>query len=148
MPQSLAKLYVHLVFSTKDRRNLIPQDSKDELHAYIAGILSNLGSHAVVMNSMPDHIHILFNLSRSVTVAKAVATVKSSSSLWMQEQGHSWYGWQAGYGAFSVSESQLGVVSNYINQQEEHHKKISFQDELRQLLQRHRLDYDENYLWD
>lgn len=148
MPQSLSAVYVHLVFSTKERRALIPQESKAELHAYIAKTLSNHGCHAIAMNSMPDHIHILYNLSRSMTMAKVTQEVKTGSSRWLKQQGGLWYGWQSGYGSFSVSESLLGQVSNYINSQEEHHKKLSFQDEFRKLLIKHRIEYDENYVWD
>ncbi len=148
MPQSLSSVYVHLVFSTKERRSLIPEESKEELHAYIAKILSSHSCHAIVMNSMPDHIHILYNLSRSTPMAKVAQEVKSASSRWLKNQEGAWHGWQSGYGAFSVSESLLGQVSNYINNQEEHHKKISFQDEFRTLLRKHRIDFDESYVWD
>ncbi len=148
MPQSLSKLYLHLVFSTKERKGLIPKEKKEELHGYIAGILANHNCHAVAINSMPDHIHLLFNLSRTITVAKIVEQVKSSSTHWLNDQGIRWERWQAGYGVFSVSESQLGIVSNYINQQEKHHKTISFQDELRQLFYKHRIEFDERYVWD
>ncbi len=148
MPQSLSKVYIHLVFSTKERRFLIAPEHKDALHAYIAGILNNLGSQAVVINSMPDHIHILFNLSRTVTIAKVVEEVKTSSSHWMKAKVQCWYGWQGGYASFSVSESQIGTVTRYITKQEEHHQKLSFKEELRALLKKHRLDFDERYLWD
>lgn len=146
MPQSLSKLYVHLVFSTKERRALI--QNKEELHAYIVGILANLRSNAIIINSMPDHIHILFKLSRTVTVADVVAAIKSGSTNWMKPEGIAWEGWQSGYGAFSVSESQLDIVRKYIERQEEHHAVMSFQDELRELYKKHRIDFDEKYVWD
>ena len=148
MPQSLSQVYVHLIFSTKERRPLLPVAEKGTLHAYIAGILSNIGCHAVEINSIPDHIHILYNLARTKTMAQVVEAVKSSSSHWIKNQGKVWHGWQGGYSSFSVSESVLETVSSYIKNQEEHHKKHSFNEELIILLRKHRTKYDEQYLWD
>ena len=148
MPQSLSAVYVHLVFSTKERRTHISKDLKEELHAYIAKTLSNNGCHAITINSMPDHIHILYDLSRSLTMAKVAQEVKTGSSRWLKNQNAEWGGWQLGYGSFSVSESLLGQVSRYIKRQEEHHQKMSFQEEFRTLLRKHRIEFDENYVWD
>ena len=148
MPQSLAKLYTHLVFSTKNRESIIDPIDKEELHAYMAGILNELKSNAVIINSMPDHVHLLFNLSRTVTVAKVVEDIKSSSSKWMKNRNKHWESWQSGYGAFSVSESQLRIVSNYIRNQEEHHKDLTYKQEFRKLLTKHRIEFDERYVWD
>ena len=108
MPQSLSAVYVHLVFPTKERSAIIPKELKVELHAYIAKTLSNHGCHSIVINSMPDHVHILYDLSRSMAMAKVAQEVKTSSSRWLKNQGGMWYGWQLGYGSFSVSESLLG----------------------------------------
>ncbi len=148
MAQSLSKLYVHLVFSTKDRRDLIQKDLKNELHSYVAGILLNHDSHAININSVSDHIHILFNLSRTQTLSKIVGTIKTSTTCLIKEKGLTWCGWQSGYGAFSVSESQLQIVNNYISNQEKHHQTLSFQDELRELLRKHNIEFDEKYVWD
>ena len=148
MPQSFATLYTHLVFSTKDRRPLIEPHLKDELHSYMAVVLQNMDCHAIIINSMPDHIHILLNLSRTVTVAKAAETVKANSSKWLKTKTNSWLGWQSGYGAFSVSNSRLGAVSKYIRNQEKHHAKASFKEEFIKFLDENGIDYDEHYLWD
>ena len=147
MAQSFSKIYLHLVFSTKDRRKIIPKDRKEDLHAYLAGILNNLNSHALEINSMPDHVHILFNLSKTLSASKLVEQLKSSSSHWIKEQGILWDGWQNAYGIFSVSESQLEVVQNYIQNQEAHHQTLSYEDELRKLLRKHRVEFDEVNLW-
>ena len=147
MPQSFATLYTHLVFSTKDRLPLIEPDFKEEIHSYIATVLKNMNCTAVIINSMPDHIHILFNLSRTQSVAKVAEKVKSSSSGWFKTKVNTWYGWQSGYGAFSVSHSRLGAVSNYIRNQEKHHQKKSFKEEFIEFLTENNIDYDERYLW-
>jgi REP element-mobilizing transposase RayT len=150
MPQSLANLLVHLIFSTKDRRPLIRDDVREHLHAYIVGILENQQSPSLQISSVEDHLHILFVLSKNLPLAKVVQEVKQSSSKWIKSQGE-WYadfGWQNGYAAFSVSESQRDVVREYIRSQREHHAKVSFQDELRQFFRRHGVDYDERYVWD
>lgn len=130
MPQSLARIHVHLVFSTKNRYPFLLDTIRAALHAYIAVVLKNLGCPAIVINSVEDHIHILFNLSRTVTMSKVVEDVKKSSSKWIKTQGPglSRFSWQAGYGAFSVSESQVDRVRAYINRQREHHTKVAFKD--------------------
>jgi putative transposase len=150
MPQSLANVLVHLIFSTKDRRPLIRDDVRERLHAYIVGILENQQSLSLETNSVENHAHILFVLSKNVALAKVVQEVKQSSSKWIKDQGHDYsgFGWQNGYAAFSVSQSQREVVRDYIRNQREHHAKVSFQDELRQFFKRHGVDYDERYVWD
>jgi putative transposase len=150
MPQSLARLCIHLVFSTKDRVPILTDDIRPPLHAYMATVLKNVGSPALLINSVEDHVHILFDLGRTVTVAKAVEDVKKSSSKWIKTQGDAFAGfaWQAGYGAFSVSESNVEAVRQYIANQKEHHSKKSFQDEYRAFLTKHKVTYDERYIWD
>lgn len=150
MPQSLANLYVHLIFSTKERHPFLTKEIRPELHAYMATVLAELKSPAILINSVADHIHILFNMSRTVTLAKAVEEVKKSSSKWIKTKGAEFqkFSWQAGYGAFSVSESNTGAVANYIRNQEEHHRTKSFQDEFREFLKKNKIDYDERYVWD
>lgn len=149
MSQSLSKILIHLVFSTKNRANLIRPEDSAALHGYISGILNNLKSPALQIGGCADHIHILFVLSRTITVSDLVEEVKKSSSKWMKaERGVKEFQWQSGYGAFSVSQSAEEDVKNYIVSQEEHHKELSFQDELRKLLEKYRVGYDERYLWD
>jgi REP element-mobilizing transposase RayT len=150
MPQSLASLHIHLVFSTKNREPLITDDVRSHLHAYMATVLQNLGATPVLINSIEDHIHLLFDLGRTTSVSKAVEDVKKSSSKWIKTQGAEFAGfaWQAGYGAFAVSESNVESVRIYIANQREHHRKKTFQDEYRQFLERHRIPFDEKYVWD
>jgi REP element-mobilizing transposase RayT len=150
MSQSLAKILIHVTFSTKERRPLIRDQERDKLHAYVIGILENLKSPSLQMNSVTDHVHILFSLAKTQTLSYVVGELKESSSAWIKTQ-HAWYRdfyWQGGYAAFSVSESQAETVCRYIRNQPEHHKKVSFQDELRALFERHKVAYDERYVWD
>ena len=150
MPQSLARLHVHLIFSTKHRERFITNAVRDSLHAYMATVLQNLGCAPVLINSVEDHVHILFELARTVSVSQAVEDVKKSSSKWIKTQGNEFAGfaWQAGYGAFAVSESNVPVVRNYIAGQQEHHRVKSFQEEYRAFLERHGVAFDERYVWD
>ena len=150
MPQSLARLHVHLIFSTKRRTGTLHDQVRKPLHAYMATVLHNLGCPPLTMNSVQDHIHILFQLSRTVPLSKAVEDVKKSSSKWIKGHGAEFteFAWQAGYGAFAVSESNLQSVHEYIVRQQEHHQKLSFQDEYRSFLKRHNVTYDEKYVWD
>ena len=150
MPQSLANVHTHLVFSTKNRHPWLTDDVRPALHAYMATVLANLNSPAKIINSVEDHVHILFNLHRTLALSKAVEQVKSSSSKWIKSQSPTLekFSWQSGYGAFSVSESNLPEVSHYISQQREHHRTKSFQEEYLAFLQRHNMDYDEQYIWD
>ena len=150
MPQSLANILVHLVFSTKERRRFIRDDVRERLHAYIVGILENQQSPSLITNSVADHIHILFALSKNLSLAKVVQEVKQGSSKWIKEQDGDYrsFAWQNGYAAFSVSESQRDVVSEYVRKQAEHHAKVSFEDELRQFFDKHGVQYDERYVWD
>jgi REP element-mobilizing transposase RayT len=150
MPQSLARLHVHLIFSTKNREPVLRDAVRDPLHRYMAEVLKNLGCPAMLINSVEDHVHILFELGRTVSVSKAVEDVKKHSSKWIKTQGREFdqFAWQAGYGAFAVSESNVGVVQEYIARQQEHHRKKSFQEEYRNFLNRHCLTFDERYVWD
>jgi putative transposase len=150
MPQSLACLHVHLIFSTKHRDPILHDAVRESLHAYMSGVLQKLGCPPVLINSTEDHVHILFDLARTVTVSEAVEDVKKSSSKWLKTQGAEFAGfaWQAGYGAFAVSESNVSVVRDYIAGQKEHHQQKSFQDEYRTFLKRHGVAFDERYVWD
>ena len=150
MPQSLARNHVHLVFSTKDRHPTLTDPIRVELHSYMAAVMANIDCPVTLINSVTDHVHILCNLHRTVPLAKAVEEVKKSSSKWIKTKSPMLgkFAWQAGYGAFSVSESNLGAVANYIAMQEEHHRKNSFQDEYREFMKKHKVEWDERYVWD
>jgi putative transposase len=150
MPQSLACLYAHLVFSTKNRESFIVPDLAPRLYAYIGGILRETGSVLIESGGMPDHIHLLVSLGRQASVADTVRTVKSNSSRWVHETfaTRAAFAWQNGYGAFTVSYSNMEAVREYIRGQEEHHKVRTFQDEFREFLRRHAIEWDERYVWD
>ena len=149
MPQSLSNVLVHLVFSTKNREPFISKDIRSRLHGYIVGILNHLKSPSFQTGGVEDHIHILFTLNRTTTIAEIVEEVKKSSSKWMKSDACvAEFAWQAGYGAFSIGESQVETVVRYIQNQEEHHRKITFQEEYRKFLERYNVTYDEKYVWD
>jgi len=148
MPQSLAKLLVHLIYSTKHRERTIQDTVRPHLHAYLVGILDNLKCPSLQTGGTDDHVHILFSLGRTISLSDVVEEVKKGSSKWMKTQGVPTFTWQAGYGAFSVGESQAAAVVRYIQRQEEHHRHLSFQDEFRQFLEKYRVAYDERYVWD
>lgn len=150
MPQSLSKLHIHLIFSTKKRQPLISDAIRGSLHNYMAVVLQNLGCPPVLINSVNDHVHILFELARTVTVSKVVEDVKKASSKWIitQDPCFSKFAWQAGYGAFAVSLSNVKAVRDYIADQKAHHQIRTFEEEYRAFLERHELTYDEQYVWD
>jgi len=150
MPQSLARLHIHLVFSTKNRERIITDDVRSALHAYMATVLQNLACAPVLINSVEDHAHLLFDLARTISISQAVEDVKKSSSKWIKTQGPEFAGfaWQAGYGAFAVSESNVETVRAYIANQREHHRTKTFQEEYRAFLERHNVAFDERYVWD
>lgn len=150
MAQSLAKIAVHIVFSTKNREPIIPPEIRGRFSAYIVGILSQAGSPSIQTNCVSDHVHILCCLARTRTLADVVEEVKVGASKWAKTQAPELraFHWQSGYGAFSVSQSNIEAVREYIRRQEARHKNVSFQDELRELLRRHELEFDEQYLWE
>ena len=151
MPQSLANVLVHIVFSTKERRAMLQNpELRDEMHRYLAGISTNLECSSVIVGGATDHVHLLANQSRTIALAEWVKELKRASSLWAKKRSPQWnlFQWQAGYGAFSVSQSQKNRVQEYICSQENHHRRLSFQDELRQLLAKHKIVFDERYVWD
>jgi putative transposase len=150
MSQSLAKIYIHLIFSTKNRERSIPYDIGVELHGYMGGILNGLGCSPIEINTEPDHAHLLFVMARTESISDVVGQMKKSANDWLRNrdpQFKSFY-WQGGYGAFSVSQSAVGEVRQYIRNQREHHKKVSFQDEYRAFLKRYEIEFDEQYVWD
>jgi len=151
MAQSLGKILVHVVFSTKERRPFLNDKSlREELHHYIGGILTNLDCQPIIVGGTEDHVHILCVLSRTANAAEVIKEVKRGSSLWIKSKSSalSDFAWQSGYGVFSIGFSQVEPVRSYIAVQEEHHRRTSFQDEFRSLLNRYEIEFDERYLWD
>jgi putative transposase len=150
MPQSLSSLLVHLIYSTKDRYPFIIPEIESELHAYTSTILRELDCPALAMNGTEDHVHILFRLSRTRTVAEIVEEIKTSTSKWIKTKGGllTKFYWQNGYGAFSIGESGVKALKEYIANQKEHHRKKTFQDEFRAFLHKYLIEYDERYVWD
>jgi REP element-mobilizing transposase RayT len=150
MGQSLAKNLIHLIFSTKHRAPLLAADLRPDLHAYLGGILREWHSPALRVGGVEDHVHILFQLSKNHALARVVEEVKKGSSKWIKTKAAELRGfhWQNGYGAFSVSPSNVPAVDRYIANQEEHHRRLTFQDEFRGFLKRHGVEYDERYVWD
>ena len=151
MPQSLAKLWVHLIFSTKDRYPfLIDKSLRRDTHAYLATVLRSHDCETAIVGGIENHVHALFSLSRNYSIADIVKEIKITSSPWIKEKSPSQkkFHWQSGYGAFSVSQSHLKQVIDYIECQEEHHRRVTFQDEYRAFLKRYGVEYDERYVWD
>jgi putative transposase len=150
MPQSLASILVHLIYSTKNREPLITPEIEPELFAYQSKVLQEMKSPAILINGTEDHIHALFRLGRTVALCDVVEEVKKSSSRWIKTKGRAFadFQWQAGYGAFSLGESGLPAAKLYVQKQKEHHRKQSFQDEFRAFLRKYEIEFDERYVWD
>jgi len=150
MPQSLARLLIHVIFSTKNRAPLLLPEVRPAVHQYLGTVLRDYDCPTVRIGGVEDHVHLFFGLSRTLSIAKAVEIIKTTSSKWIKLQAPNLaeFHWQNGYGAFSVSPSQMEAVIRYIENQEAHHREISFQDEMRGLLHRHGVEYDERYAWD
>jgi len=151
MPQSLSAVYIHLTFSTKERRPwLRDKTTRDALHAYLGGISKTLECPPLIIGGVEDHVHLLCRFGRTITQAEWVKELKRVSNGWLKEQGRNYadFEWQGGYADFSVSQSNLEQVKQYIASQEEHHRQITFQDELRALLRKHEIEFDERYVWD
>ena len=151
MSQSLAKILVHTVFSTKDRRPYLRERPlRADLHNYLGGILNRLECQPLIIGGVEDHVHALFVLGRTCAPAEVVKEIKRGSSLWVKQvHGDQLdFAWQNGYGMFSIGYSQLEQVRDYISHQEKHHLRLSFQDEFRLFLKRYAVAYDERYVWD
>ena len=148
MPQSLAQILVHYVFSTKNRARWIDDDVRDNLHGYIGGIVDNLSGTLLKAGSVEDHIHLLIAHPRTCSPAQMVEAVKTGSSKWIKTEGVPNFYWQDGYGAFSISPSHRAALENYIANQREHHRKVTFEDEYRALLKKYGIAFDERYVWD
>ena len=138
---------IHIVFSTKKRRKMIPRDMKERFWSYIAGICKHEKIFVHSIGGMEDHIHLLLQIPPTMALAKAVSTVKSNSSRWMKQEIKD-FAWQEGYGGFAVSKSKVPVVMRYIRNQEQHHKKMTFEQEFRALLEKHGIEFDPKYMFD
>ncbi len=148
MPQSLSCLLVHAVFSTKNRQPfLVDPGFRNEVQCYIGGVSKKLDCPPIVVGGAEDHVHALVRWSRTIPVADWMKEVKRVSSIFCKARLPE-FAWQGGYGAFSVDPSSLDRVAAYIRNQEEHHRKVSFQDELRQIMREHGVEWDERYVWD
>ncbi|MCC6794656.1 MAG: IS200/IS605 family transposase [Candidatus Hydrogenedentes bacterium] len=151
MPQSFSCLLVHATWSTKDRRPILSDsDLRVRMHEYLGGASNTLGCQPVIVGGVEDHVHVLAHIARTISVSDWIKEIKRVSSIWVKDidKSKDKFQWQAGYGVFSVSFSSMDKVKNYIAGQEEHHKKQTFQDELRQLLRKHEIEWDERYIWD
>jgi putative transposase len=150
MPQSLSRVILHIVFSTKNREPWLDPEVRARLHAYLATVCRDLGSEFVRVGGMTDHIHLVATLPRTVSQAQMIEQMKTASSKWIKAVDPRYRGffWQRGYGAFSVSPSQLDAVVEYVERQPEHHRTQMFQEEYRELLHKHGIDFDERYVWD
>ncbi|WP_371742973.1 transposase [Lentimicrobium sp. S6] len=142
-------MYVHAIFGTTGRVNTIKPEIEEKLHSYMAGIFKNMNSPAIKKNSVPDHIHILFKLSKNHALAKVMEEVKKSTSKWMKEHGIIKFTWQIGYGAFSIQYNKVEIVISYIENQKEHHKETCFKQEFEKLIKENQMvDYNSNFFWD
>ncbi len=150
MPQSLAQLYTHIIFSTKNHVPYIGNDVELELHAYIGDTIKRLGGFPIKINNTEDHIHILASQPRTVSISKLLEDIKRNSSRWIKTKGTRYekFGWQDGYCALSVSPSIKDKTIAYIENQKEHHRKMTFKEELLLFLKEYGVEYDERYLWD
>jgi putative transposase len=151
MPQSLANMIVHLVFSTKDREPRFAEAERmNSMHAYLGGISAKLECPTICIGGVADHVHILARMSRTISLAEWVKELKRASTVWMQEEWPEFatFHWQAGYGAFSVSQSNTDAVVEYVRNQAEHHRTKTFQEEYRAMMRRHGIEWDERYVWD
>jgi REP element-mobilizing transposase RayT len=150
MAQSLAQILLHLVFSTKHREPLLEPPVRPQLSSYIGGIVRLHRGTLLCAGSAADHIHLLLVQPRTCSPAELVQEIKTGSSKWLKTHGarYSSFHWQNGYGVFSVSASHRSAVAAYLEQQEEHHRIVSFQEEYRELLRKNGIQYDERYVWD
>ena len=150
MPQSLSMVIVHLVFSTKDRLPLISSTVREGLHAYMSTVARNLDCECLRVGGTEDHVHVVVNLGRSVSIAQLVEALKTTSSKWMKGQSPLFkgFGWQRGYGIFSVGPQDRPALFEYVDNQPEHHRTRTFQDEVRAFFNKYGVEYDERYLWD
>jgi REP element-mobilizing transposase RayT len=150
MAHTFTNLLTHVIFSTKDRASYIDAELKPELLAYLGGMIREVGGKAYAINGTTDHVHLFINLSPAIALSDAMRAVKANSSRWVSEKwlSRKSFGWQIGYGAFSVSKSNVSEVVKYIRNQESHHRKVTFQEEFIAFLKKHEIGYDERYIWE
>ena len=148
MSHTSGNILLHLIFSTLGRRPLIKPDFRVRLFAYLGGIIREMDGTALIVNGTADHVHMLTRIRPAQSSAQIVRVVKANSSRWVREKWSREFGWQTGYGVFSVSESNVAEVMKYIAEQEEHHRKHSFQEEFVAFLKKNNVAYDERYIWD
>ena len=150
MTQSFACIYVHLIFSTKDRTDWIREDWENELHRYFAGTLRNQGNKLIEAGGTPNHVHLLFSIAKQSSMSNIVRDLKANSSSWVHRELPECRGfaWQAGYAAFSVSYSSIADVQAYVREQKEHHRTRTFQEEFLAFLEKHHIEYDPKYVFD
>ncbi len=150
MSQSLASILVHLVFSTKDRQAWLDDDARVDLHAYVGGVVARCEGTLLKAGSVSDHVHLLLAHPRTCAPARLVQEIKTASSRWLKARGRAYagFGWQGGYGIFSISPGHRCRLETYLDRQAEHHREIGFQEEFRKLLVKNRVPFDERYVWD
>ena len=150
MPHSFTNCLIHYVFSTKHRRKLITPELRERLWPYLGGIARENGMKALAIGGVPDHIHMLVSLPSTLAIAKAIQLIKGGSSKWVHDTfpAHRDFGWQEGYGAFSIGVSGVPDTIAYINDQEKHHREQTFEAEFMAFLKKHGIEYDERYIWD
>lgn len=150
MPQSLAFNLVHLIFSTKDRRPLLRQDLRTDLYGYLATVARGAGCDSFRIGGVADHVHFALRMHPDRSLSRLVGELKTSSSRWLKTQGPELakFSWQRGYGAFSVSPADAGALLRYIDAQDAHHRRRSFQDEMRAFFLKYHVVFDERYVWD
>jgi len=148
MAHTSGNILLHFIFSTLERRRMIRPEFRDDLFAYLGGIVRGLNGTALAVNGMPDHVHMLLRVRPSQSAAEIARVTKTNSSRWVREKWAPHFAWQTGYGVFSVSESSVPAVTTYIARQKENHRKISFQEEFVAFLKKNRIEYDERYIWD
>ncbi len=148
MSQTASNLVIHMIFSTKARQSLLTPEIRDDVFAYLGGVIREMHGTALIVGGMADHIHMLFRIRPVQAVAEIARVVKANSSRWLRKKGNAHFSWQNGYGAFSVSESNVPAVTRYIATQEEHHKKLTFQQEFIAFLKKNKVAYDERYIWE
>ena len=150
MPQSLVKMLAHIIFSTKNRANLITPEIEPDLFAYMHGIIENNKSKLLLANGTSDHVHMLVSLGRTISISEVIGDIKRDSSKWVKRQGKEFrdFYWQEGYGAFSVGQTQIKEIMKYIAKQKEHHIRRTFKTEYRYFLKKYEIEYDERYVWD
>ena len=144
---SYTNLLYHIVYATKERAPLIPSNLQSRLHEYLGGIVRGLDCVPIEINGMAEHVHLLVKIRPTISVSDFLSKLKSLSSGWARRQTKGRFAWQAKYGAFTVSESQVKRVRQYIRDQEKHHRNISFEEEFEALLNGNRIDFDKQYLW-